>query len=602
VAKRTCANVRLWRLADIGISVVTGQIENTSRGTLKLLAAWGRVMAGTEIARVPVAMVGGGPVGLTLALFLDFYGVRSVLFNTDETTRWHPKGSTEGSRTMEHFRRLGLAEQIRRLGLPPDHPTDVAYFTRFAGMELARFPMPSTSEAMQIVADAPKTNQVPEPIHRANQMHVERFLFDYAKTRPNIVMRFGWHVENFEQDNNGVALTAVHAQGTQTWRTQYLVGCDGGRSQIRRALGIKFRGEAGLEQRYFGGRMFSTHVRAPMLYRNFLGNRRAWQYWVVNPDIRSSLISVNGHDEFLFRTRAQEPNQPPADDLVADAMRRCTGADVDLEIVAHEPWTAGMALVAESFGDRHVFLAGDAVHLFTPTGGFGMNTGIDDVSNLSWKLAATLQGWGGDKLLSSYDIERLPIALRNTDAARQLTANIGDTDVDPAIEENSRTGEAARLAAGKMLAPFEEQFASIGVQLGARYDGSSIISGDGPPPADNLIRYTPTSIPGGRAPHLWLDGRRTSGSSLYDQLGKGFTLLRLGPLAPDVSEMMQAAARCKIPFIVVDIPDADARDLYSCDLALIRPDQYVAWRGNQPMADPERKFCIFLGSAATTAK
>jgi 2-polyprenyl-6-methoxyphenol hydroxylase-like FAD-dependent oxidoreductase len=554
-------------------------------------------MAGTEVARIPVAIVGGGPIGLMLALFLDFYGVRSTLFNTEETTRWHPKGSTEGSRTMEHFRRLGLAEQIRKLGLPADHPTDVAYFTRFAGVELARFRMPSASEAMRMVAEAPKTDQVPEPIHRANQMHVERFLFDYAKTRPNIVMRFGWQVENFKQDSEGVQLTAVHSRGTQEWRAQYLVGCDGGRSLVRRTLGIKFRGEAGLEQRYFGGRMFSTYIRAPALYRNFLGHRRAWQYWVVNPDIRSSLIAVNGRDEFLFRTRAQEPNQPPADAVVADAMRRCAGADVDMEILAHEPWTAGMALVAERLGDHRVVLAGDAIHLFTPTGGFGMNTGIDDVSNLSWKLAATLQGWGRDNLLATYEIERLPIALRNTDAARQLTANIGETDVDPAIEENTPAGEVARRAAGEMLAHFKEQFASIGVQLGARYDGSPIIPGDGIAPADNLIRYTPTSIPGGRAPHLWLGQQRTYGSSLYDQLGKGFTLLRLGMHAPDISEMIEAATKCKIPFKVVDVPDADARELYGCDLAVVRPDQYIAWRGNKPMSDPEREFSILVGSA-----
>lgn len=152
-----------------------------------------------------------------------------------------------------------------------------------------------------------------------------------------------------------------------------------------------------------------------------------------------------------------------------------------------------------------------------------------------------------------------------------------------------------------MLAHFKEQFASIGVQLGARYDGSPIISADGPAPADNLVRYTPTSIPGGRAPHVWLDAQRTYGSSLYDQLGEGFTLLRLGPHAPDVWEMIEAATKCKIPFKVVNIPDADARDLYGCDLAIVRPDQYIAWRGNQPMSDPQRQFSIFIGSAGAAA-
>ena len=558
-------------------------------------------MAPADMERAPVAIVGGGPIGLTLALFLDFHGVRSVLFNADDTTRWHPKGSTESARTMELFRRLGLAESIRTLGLPPDHPTDVAYFTRFAGAELARLRMPSAREAMRRVADAPNTDQVPEPVHRANQMHVERFLFEQAKSRANIALRFGWQVERVTQQADGVQLTAVRAGATQNWRAEYLVGCDGGRSPVRRSLGIRFSGEAGLEQQYFGGRMFSTYVRAPELYQKYLGDRAAWQYWAVNPDIRSSLIAVNGRDEFLFRTVARQPDQPPDDATVADAMRRCAGADIAMEIVAHEPWTAGMALVAERFGDGRIFLAGDAVHLFTPTGGFGMNTGIDDVANLAWKLAAMLQGWGGGALLASYEGERLPIALRNTAAARQLTANIGATDVRPEIEQNSPAGEAARRTAGDMLAQFTEQFASIGVQLGARYDGSPIVCEDGPAPADDLIRYRPTSIPGGRAPHLWLDPRHIRGNSLYDRLGRGFTLLRLGPHPPDAASMLNAAARLRIPCTVVDVVSREARDLYGCDLALIRPDQYVAWRGNRPMADPDRQLARVLGHITTRA-
>lgn len=556
-------------------------------------------MSDSAANTVPVAIVGGGPVGMMLALFLDWHGVRSVLFNTEETTRWHPKGSTEGSRTMEHFRRLGIAGQIRKLGLPADHPTDVAYFTRFGAHELARLRMPSADEVRQQVAASAKTDQIPEPIHRANQMHVERFLFEHAKTRPNIALRFGWHVEQFVQDYDGVQLTALSQRGEKrTWRARYLVGCDGGRSGIRRALGIKFRGEAGLEQQYFGGRMFSTYVRVPALYQKFLGARRAWQYWAVNPEIRSSLIAVDGKDEFLFRTRAAQPDQAPEDAVVADAMRRCVGVDVETHIIAHEPWTAGMALVAERYGDRRVLLAGDAVHLFTPTGGFGMNTGIDDASNLAWKLAAMLQGWGGGALLSSYEAERMPVALRNTDAARRLTANIGETDIDPAIEHDTRAGEAARLAASRMLAGFGEQFASIGVQLGARYDGSPVIDdGDAPPP-DNLTTYVPTSVPGGRTPHVWLDAGRGLGSSLYDRLGRNFTLLRLGPRPPDVSGIVEASMALQVPLDLLDVADSDVRDLYGCELVLIRPDQYVAWRGDDGMKDARATMAQVCGRKA----
>ena len=241
------------------------------------------------------------------------------------------------------------------------------------------------------------------------------------------------------------APSASKAARCERWRAQYLVGCDGGRSLVRRKLGIGYQGEPGIEQRYLGGRMFSTHVRAPNLYRDVLKPRRAWQYWAVNPEIRSLLISVNGDDEFLLRTQARVPDRPPEDEAVADVMRRCVGAETKLAIIAHEPWTAGMALVAGKFGAGRVWLAGDAVHLFTPTGGFGMNTGIDDADNLAWKLAAMVQGWGGARLLASYESERQPIALRNTHAARQLTVNIGETAVDPQIEEDStaRRGGAA---------------------------------------------------------------------------------------------------------------------------------------------------------------
>ncbi|HET7847739.1 MAG TPA: FAD-dependent monooxygenase [Pseudolabrys sp.] len=549
-----------------------------------------------DIQRIPVAIAGGGPVGLMLALFLDMHGVRSVVFNTDETTRWHPKGSTEGSRTMEHFRRIGLAAKIRAAGLPSDHPTDVAYFTRFGGLELARLPMPSADEVAAQVAAAPKTDQVPEPIHRANQMYVDRILLDHARTRPNITLRFCWQVESFEQDNDGVGAVAVDvAHGrSDTWRAQYLVGCDGGRSLVRRSLGIKFSGEAGLEQRYFGGRTFSTYLRSPALFRDFLQKRRAWQYWAVNPEIRSTLIAVNGTDEFLLRTRASSPDQPPENSVVADALRRCTGADVAAEIIAHEPWTAGVALVAERFADRRVLLAGDAVHLFAPTGGFGMNTGIDDVSNLAWKLAAVLQGWGGPALLASYETERMPIAARNTDAARKLAVNIGDTDIEPEIEERSPAGEKARDAARAMLSTFAEQFASIGVQLGARYDGSPVIDSDVAAPRDSLVTYTATSIPGGRTPHLWLDDVRGIGSSLYDRMGAGFALLRLG--RADGADILEAAKEAHIPLKAIDIADAAARNLYERDLILVRPDQYVAWRGNNPPADATRLLALVTGN------
>jgi len=552
-----------------------------------------------DISIIPVAIAGGGPVGLMLALFLDRHGVKSVVFNTENAVRLHPKGSTHNSRTMEHYRRLGISANVRQLGLPPDHPTDVAYFTRFGGWELARLGMPSEAEKMRILAAAPKTDQVPEPIHRANQMYVEELLFQHASTRPNITLRFGWQVEKFAQDADGVSLQAVPSSGgaPEAWRAQYLAGCDGGRSFVRRSLAIPYQGYDELEQAFFGGRMVSTYLRAPTLYRDYLGARRAFQYWVVNPELRIAMVALNGRDEFLLWTKSKDPNLPPDDAAIAHVMQRCTGAEIPLEILGHRPWTAGVALVAERFAAGRVLRAGDAVHLFTPTGGFGMNTGVDDAANLSWKLAAMLQGWGGQRLLDSYELERKPIAFRNTSAARAFAKNVGDVRVAPEMEEDSPAGEAARRDAGAVLATFGEEFASIGVQLGARYDASPIIVPDGPPVENDTVRYTPTSVPGGRAPHFWRDDGRGVGSSLFDHFGVGFTLLRLGPNAPKTSAIEAAARTRGVPLKVLDIADRDARDFYACGLALIRPDQHVAWRGDRAPVDPDRILSRIVGAA-----
>ena len=551
-----------------------------------------------EANRRPVAIVGGGPVGLALALLLDHHGVASVIFNSEAGTRWHPKGSTQNARTMEHYRRLGFAHELRKLGLPPEHSGDVAYFTRFNAYELARLRMPSAAEKARSVAASAKLDQFPEPLLRANQMYVEAFLLEEARRRARITLRFGWEVTAFAQDADGVTVDATEANDSRAerWRASYLVGCDGGRSFVRRTLGIRYSGEETLRQAYFGGRMFASYLRAPTLYRDVLKDRACFQHWAINPDIRSTIIALNGKDEFLFWMRPKDPQAEPEDDLVRRAVAACCGMAVPVEPIAHAPWTAGVALVAERFAEGRVLLAGDAVHLFTPTGGFGMNTGIDDAANLAWKLAAMVQGWGGSNLLASYETERLPIAIRNTGAARELAKSIGDIHVSPDLEADNAAGAAARQELGAFLSTFGEEFASIGVQLGARYDGSPIIAGDEAAPPDSFASYTPSTVPGGRAPHAWIGNGRGIGDSLFDRLGQGFTLLRLGANAPHAVDLAQAADKLAIPFTQIDIADDDIRELYGRDLVLIRPDQHVAWRGNAAPADAEALLRRLTGS------
>ena len=549
-----------------------------------------------RINNIPVAIVGGGPVGLLLALFLDLYGVRSVIFNSDPEVRRHPKGSTHNSRTMEHHRRLGIAARVRDLSLPINRPTDVSYYTRLTGWELGRFPLPSEAEKRRAVAAATVTGQIPEPLLRANQMYIEAFLLRYARTRPNIRVRFGWSVTALRDDEAGVTVEAESRSGSETWRAQYLAGCDGGRSFVRRSLALRYQGFARLDAPHYGGRMNATYFRAPTLYRDHLAQRPGWNYWIVNPQMRFVLITLNDAEEFLVLSKGSDDAVPPTDEGMSELIRRGIGADLPIGILGHWPWTAGVALVAERFTAGRIALAGDAAHLFTPTGGFGMNTGMDDSSNLAWKLAALVQGWGGPGLLQSYETERRPIAERNTIAARELNKHLSAMPAPPEMEDDTPEGAAARRLVGAHLATMGEEFASIGVQLGARYDGSPLIAEDGAPPPDDYVHYTPSSVPGGRMPHFWLSPGRGYGDSVFDHLGKGFTLIRLGGKPADSSSLEAAALARRVPLKVLDVPSAEARDLYGCDLTLVRPDQYIAWRGTVSPADPDKLMARVTGS------
>jgi len=533
-------------------------------------------MASNDALTAPVAIIGGGPVGLMLAMNLDFFGVRSLLINTDPTTRWLPKGSTHNARTLEHFRRLGVAKQVRALGLPPDYPTDVGYFTRLNGWELARLKMPSESEKQRAVASAAATDQTPEPLLRCNQMYVERFALEHVGALPSVTLRFGWQCIDWVDNGDHVAveIEELATKRRESWRCGYIAGCDGAHGIVRERLSARYDGVT-LKQDYLGGPMLNSHVSAPEFYRAVRAPL-CWQYWSVNPELRGNIVVLDGRGELIMTTRlnALDEQVPEAD--IARRLCAMIGAEIPVKFLGHSAWIAGHVRVADYFARGRAFMAGDAVHLFTPAGGFGMNTGVDDAVNLAWKLAAAVQGWGGPDLLATYETERKPVAQRNTAAMGQLTRNIGAVPIGEDMEKDTPAGAVQRRVAGDYLAGFGEEFASLGVQLGARYDGSPIVVPDGTaPPPDDPFRYVPSACPGGRAPHLWLKGRL----SLFDRLGRYFTLIRFNPVR-DVRGLEAAAQARGVPLRLLDVELPEGRDLYQSDLALVRPDQHVAWRGD----------------------
>ncbi|WP_426955967.1 FAD-dependent oxidoreductase [Muricoccus radiodurans] len=529
-----------------------------------------------EAEHTDVLIVGGGPCGLVLAHELGRRGVSAILLDEKPGTAFNPQANATQARTMEHFRRLGLAAEIRASGLPPDHPTDIAYFTRFTTHELARFRLPSSRAATEVVRTLSGDWSAAELPHRVSQKFVEAVLKRHAEALPTISLRYGWRLLSFTDRGTQVEAEALRLSdgARRTIRAAYMLGADGARSGVRAALGHGWSGETGTQRGFMGGRMCAVYLRATG-FDAASPHPPAWMKVTVNADRRSLLAAVDGRGEYAFHTQLR-PGEEESRVTEADARRmfhEAAGAAIPAEILSHGFWTAGHALVAEGLSRGRVFLGGDAAHLFTPTGGLGYNTAVEDAVNLGWKLAAVLHGVGGPHLLDSYAAERRPLALRNTAYARGFADSLGLFHADPALEEASPAGQAAREAAGEYLADHaRREFNIPGITFGGRYDGSPILVPDGTaPPPDSANRYVPTACPGGRAPHLWLaDGR-----SLYDAFGRDWTLLRMGGASGE--GFARAASRIGADLAVLDLPAA--RDLYEADLALIRPDGIVAWRG-----------------------
>jgi 2-polyprenyl-6-methoxyphenol hydroxylase-like FAD-dependent oxidoreductase len=526
---------------------------------------------------VSVIIVGGGPCGLMLANELGRRSISVLLLDQKPGTSPIPQANATQARTMEHYRRLGFADEVRSLGMPPDFPTDIAYFTRFAKYELARYRLPSSRTAKSVVKSLSGSWSAAELPHRVSQKFVEAVLRRHAERLPGVSVNYGWRMTRFRESADGVEIEAQPSAGgpSQSVRGGYLVGADGPRSMVRSQLGLRYGGESGVVRDFVGGRMYAVFCRVPDFYRA-VPHPPAWMNVTFNRERRCFMPAIDGKSEFAFHTQ-MKPHEDENSVSEADAVRMvqaAIGAPLGVEVLSRDTWTAGHSLVADGFGSARAFIGGDAAHLFTPTGGLGYNTAIEDAVNLGWKLAAVLKGQAAPRLLESYAAERRPLALRNTAHARRFADSLGLYEPPAEVEDDTPQGEAARRRAGEYFeAHARAEFNIPGITFGGRYDGSPAIVADGAaPPADSPNLYVPTACPGGRPPHLWLaDGR-----SLYDCFGFEWTLLRLGAQRGD--GIIDAARRRSIELKVLDMKEA--RDLYEADLALIRPDQIVAWRGN----------------------
>lgn len=517
-----------------------------------------------------VIIVGAGPVGLTLAIDLGRRGFECVLIEQKVEPQFLPKMERCNARTMEIFRRLDLADRIRAAGMPGDIPMDIQIIRTMVEPPILRLPYPSVVQARARTRESKDGSLPLEPYQLISQYTLEPLLLEEAERIPAVtVMRSTTFLE-FTEQSAGVLVAVSNADGVRsTLRAAYLVGCDGGASRVRKQLDIRLQGEGDIARLRQG--LFlceQLYERLPM--GNGPGRGR---HYLVAGGPPTFMIMQDSTRHWTVHSAVE------SDEEMQRMFERIIGVQLPYEMLYCAEWRQNL-LLAERYGKGRVLLAGDAVHLVIPTGGLGMNTGVGDATDLAWKLAATLEGWGGPGLLASYEAERRQIGERVVGASRYASLGYRAwlAEVRPEIGDDTPEGISARAHLAD-VANVEQRKSNemIGAELGYRYVDSPIIDNVPGGPQHDVRAYQATAWPGARLPHMWL----TDGSAIQDRLRSDrYTLIDVTG-EHDPTPLVSAFEALGAPLDVLVVPDAALRRVYERDLILVRPDMHVAWRGDR---------------------
>ncbi|AHH19779.1 putative FAD-binding monooxygenase [Nocardia nova SH22a] len=512
----------------------------------------------------PVLIVGGGPVGLAAAIELARHDIGSVVVEARDEVSWlRPRAKTTSARTMEHFRRWGIAEAVRdRAPLPQSWSDAVVFCSTLLGREVTRFDHCLGLDLIHDELVAEGGQQIPQPL-------VELIMREKVETLPQVRLLTGYSVVSAEQDEQHVRARIRDRDGeVETLSGDYLIGCDGPHSMVRESIGARLRGRADERPN------FNIVFRCPELAgRMRFGD--AVHYWVLNPEQPGLVGRLDLVDRWWCVVMGVGAEEGAADPirLVHNLIGDTT---VPVDILATDPWRARMNL-ADTYRRGRIFLAGDAAHQNPPWGGHGFNTGIGDAVDLGWKLAGVLNGWCGENILDTYESERRPIAARTVDAATRNMATLGPELADPRLIGSDEEFAAAVASVAEATQRTKSaEFHSLGLVLGVSCAGSPIVVTE--PDAVGAVAdadYVPSAAPGGRLPHTWLSTDR----SLYDLLGTEYSLV--GEVnTPAGRAIVDSAAALGVPLTTVALDVDTAARLFEAPMVLVRPDQHVAWRGS----------------------